>query len=303
MHEMNRNAGFSLVELIVAIAIMAIIGGSIVGFLSTSSASYKIVSEEADLQEEAQLAMNQLETLLINAECGVAYDLAADTLYIYNSENRYLITWDKDAATLNYSSEKRSKDAASGKYLNTFETSGGTALMAEYLDGFSVSVDSSSGIVADVSMHFVKSEKTYQVSQKVALRNTSLVVSSDPELVYAGEADGGEVTTLYYGMTVQLGTKKFAVGSTNSYDVTLGGSEDVTIPLSVAIKGSYYPSQSYSAKLIGSSLTDSDAKSRVSGDGSSVIIASGETSTSLTLTVISTAAPSLQCTVTIYVNR
>jgi hypothetical protein len=184
-----------------------------------------------------------------------------------------------------------------------FETSGGTALMAEYLDDFSVSVDSSSGIVADVSMHFVKSEKTYQVSQKVALRNTSLVVSNDPELVYAGESDGGEVTTLYYGMTVQLGIKKFAAGSLNSYDVTLGGSEDVTIPLSVAIKGSYFPSQSYSAKLTGSSLTDSDAKSRVSGDGSSVIIASGETSASLTLTVISTASPSLQCTVTLNVNR
>jgi prepilin-type N-terminal cleavage/methylation domain-containing protein len=301
MRKISNNKGFSLIELIVVMAVMVIIGGCIYGFVSASTRSYNSVSKETDLQEEAQLAMNQLTSLLMNAQDGVFYDDSTKTLYIYNDENRYKIAKGTDD-TLYYSVEARETDAT-GAFTDTFSASADQALMAEFLKDFSIDVDNSSdNTVVNVTMAFEKAKSSYSTTQKIVLRNPAIKNSNDMSVVYDGSSDAKKktVTATYTGMIVKLGTTRFTVGSAEPYVVNLTDGNDKVLSLSVVIKGAHYPSQSYQATLTGSSLSDSDTQSRV--EGGSVIISKNE-GNPLTLTVISTASPSLQCVVPINVKK
>ena len=51
----NKNKGFSLVELIIVIGMLAIVGTMIVSFVAISSRTYSQASAEIDIQEETQL--------------------------------------------------------------------------------------------------------------------------------------------------------------------------------------------------------------------------------------------------------
>lgn len=73
----HDNKGFSLVELVVVMAIMGFLGLAVAGFIGTSSNQYKYASKEVDLQYEAQIAMNQIGDLLIDAQKGVKYENGA----------------------------------------------------------------------------------------------------------------------------------------------------------------------------------------------------------------------------------
>ncbi|MEG1848279.1 MAG: prepilin-type N-terminal cleavage/methylation domain-containing protein [Lachnospiraceae bacterium] len=72
---MSRNKGFTLIELVVSIAILGVVGLAVMGFMTTGSRTYTNVNEEVDLQYEAQLSVNQLRDLIIDANRGVAYGL------------------------------------------------------------------------------------------------------------------------------------------------------------------------------------------------------------------------------------
>lgn len=69
-----KNKGFSLVELVVVMAIMGFLGLAVAGFIGTSTKQYKYASKEVDLQYEAQITMNQIGDLLIDAQKGVKYE-------------------------------------------------------------------------------------------------------------------------------------------------------------------------------------------------------------------------------------
>ena len=63
----NRNAGFSLLEMIVSIMAAAILMLGIVAFISTSRATYSIVGTSAKLQEEALVVENTLKEIIQEA--------------------------------------------------------------------------------------------------------------------------------------------------------------------------------------------------------------------------------------------
>ena len=60
-----ENKGFSLVELIVVIAIFSVVGIVVGGFLFTASRSYSLSANELELQDEAQLVANQIQEMLL----------------------------------------------------------------------------------------------------------------------------------------------------------------------------------------------------------------------------------------------
>ena len=59
----RNNKGFSLVELIVALAIFAIAGVAVFGFMVNSSRLYQRTNVEVKLQYEQQLAVNQIRDM------------------------------------------------------------------------------------------------------------------------------------------------------------------------------------------------------------------------------------------------
>lgn len=67
MHKMQKNKGYSLIELVITMAIFSIIMVAIIMMMRTSLASYKEGLFETTKQEEAQLVANQITDLLVDA--------------------------------------------------------------------------------------------------------------------------------------------------------------------------------------------------------------------------------------------
>lgn len=180
---MDNQKGFSLIELIVAIAILTIVGAAIVGFCMSGTSSYKTVSTEVDLQYEAQLAINQLSDLLIDANCGVGFDASTSTLLVYNDSVAYTIAW--TASDQKLTLNKYNVTATSV----TLESSN---LMAEYVTAFSAVIpteDKNSHQMVDLTIKFEKDDKNYLASKNVTLRNKVSTYASLAE-AYPGKSIG-----------------------------------------------------------------------------------------------------------------
>lgn len=169
---MDNQKGFSLIELIVAIAILTIVGGAVVGFCMSGTSSYKTVSTEVDLQYEAQLAVNQLSDLLIDANHGVGFDSANKTFFICNDSVAYTVVWNATDQKLTLNKYNVTASAV------TFESSN---LMAEYVTDFSATIpteDNNNHQMVNLTIKFTKDDKEYLGAKNVTLRNKVSAYSS-----------------------------------------------------------------------------------------------------------------------------
>lgn len=80
----EKNRGFTLVELIVSIAILGIVTIAAFSLMVAGSNTFGSVGTRLDLQLEAQLAANQIEAYIIDCNENLYFDGAA--LYVINSE-------------------------------------------------------------------------------------------------------------------------------------------------------------------------------------------------------------------------
>ena len=105
--------GYSLVEVLVVVMILAIVGAAILGFMVTSAKLFSGSKTEVDVQTEAQLTINWLNDVLVEAGHGVTYreeeSSGRNILEIYNTENVFTITWMKAENRL-YCDESRLED-------------------------------------------------------------------------------------------------------------------------------------------------------------------------------------------------
>lgn len=115
-NDMNRderitkvNKGFSLVELIIAVAILVIVIGSVCSFIVISSRNYANGNNDISVQQEAQLALNQMSDVIIDATRSinyVGYDSASqpfkvlkDSEFAFTPENKALIVYNAETLT------------------------------------------------------------------------------------------------------------------------------------------------------------------------------------------------------------
>lgn len=72
---MKKNQGYSLIELVTSLAILAIVGLVLVGFLVIASKTFRSENTEVNIQYESQLTINQLKDLIVDSNRGIAYGL------------------------------------------------------------------------------------------------------------------------------------------------------------------------------------------------------------------------------------
>ncbi len=76
------NRGLTLVELICAIAILSLVGTTVGGILIVSAQSYDNGMNEVELQQEAQMVVNQINDLIIDTTATESVSFADNTLVI-----------------------------------------------------------------------------------------------------------------------------------------------------------------------------------------------------------------------------
>ena len=67
------NKGFTLIELIVTVAIIAIFSGVVLTFVTTGSNTYRSTSSSAKVQMETQETFDQIEELIIDVNRSMYY--------------------------------------------------------------------------------------------------------------------------------------------------------------------------------------------------------------------------------------
>ena len=155
MRKYSDNKGFSLIELVISIAIIMTISGSIVSFLLAGSNSYSSVITTADLQQDAQLVMNHISHIVLSA---VNFDTATDTLEVVNETEKYKISWDKSKKILNYAENS----------LNRTLQNPDSVLMAENISDFMVNIDNNK---VKIRIKFENNSKAYAKEETITLRN------------------------------------------------------------------------------------------------------------------------------------
>ena len=120
----KQNSGFSLVELIIAIAILVIVTGAVCSFIIITSRNYANGNNDISVQQEAQLALNQMSDVIIDATESInyvgydesdqpvkalkdsefAFTPEKKALIVYNTEpDHYMFYWQKSDESLYFS--------------------------------------------------------------------------------------------------------------------------------------------------------------------------------------------------------
>lgn len=302
MNSRCDNRGLSLIEIMVAVAVMAIAGIAIAGFMVTGARSYTTTSSEINLQYEAQIAMNQIGDFLIDATEGVTYeadgavlvkddpavDYAQKNLYIYSSRKDAagaityyadVITWKKADQKLYYSKYDVTK---SGDTYTLGSATVADQLMTDYVAGFSPDL---SFVTSENRFHillnFEKGTKTYSSSSNVTLRNTLAVNRKAP----GGSVSGPTVPVTVTGVDIVQG------------DIILapGGAAQFT----AIVRGTGSPSQAVTWSV---DTTMTDAGTGIDASGK-LTVAAGETHPQFQVTARSVADSSQSDTVTVFVKK
>lgn len=227
------NRGLSLIELICAIAILAIITGTVGGAMVVATRSYRTGTTEAALQQEAQFTANVIESLIIDATKEVKWD--GTTLEIINEDNSYRIVYDGAEQTLRYT-----------EYVGGVPQEPQNELLAEHVTGFSVDTsnwDSARNIVLDINME--NSTSKYFTSYNVTSRNNpnvaagatlsakikcDTIVVLEPNEVFELPVSVTGASTTFSARVLDdtdnpTGKKTDATAQADSVKITVGGEE------------------------------------------------------------------------------
>lgn len=186
----RNNRGFTLVELLVAIAILSIIVGAVITFFMRTMSLYHSGNEESDLQNEAQMTMTQIENLVVNASQGVGLSptlpntqTSGNELYIYNryvNETTNNVSYQvthiyTENNKLKYCYMNYAIDTNTGSYALSQDRVNPQTL-SNYIESFMVDV---SELVSKNRISFsldfkTKGGKKYQTDNTVLLRNKVL---------------------------------------------------------------------------------------------------------------------------------
>ena len=146
----KNNTGFSLVELVVAFALLSIVSVILISFMVSGSNMYKNVSTEFALQMQSQTAMAQIKEYVVDCNGAVYFD--GETLTVRNTDKDHCFVWDSFEKTVTYNGD----------------------LLATDVSSFIVNAPNKAVLISAV---FEKNGKTYESTHAIALRNETVSLS------------------------------------------------------------------------------------------------------------------------------
>lgn len=146
---MRNNKGITLVEVLVTVAILSIVIVTASAFMTTSSRSFARESADSDVQSEAELAVNQIEDLIIDVNGGVSMtdDDAKMELLLYHAEDdssgvtvykKRTVTWDKTNGNIDCSEWNMVYDTSVNDYVEDGAAVYDNQLLADNVTNFIV---------------------------------------------------------------------------------------------------------------------------------------------------------------------
>lgn len=239
------NKGFTLVELVVTVAILALVGTALITMIAVSSTVYKKQTAEVNLQYQSQMASGQLQDLILSANNGMRWDEANRALYLYSAEydaagtlirKTTTITWNQDEKRLYLANENTAAPETLAMEVVDFDVAiydklgnmlATTVTEVDQPDGtkkeihnYDDSMDAHN-IVVRYSYDF--DGRTYNETTSCTLRNTILVSSaSDPDKFYQNvPSTGGDKVNAVIVSVPNISTNHLWVGeNTGDYPFT-----------------------------------------------------------------------------------
>lgn len=227
----RNNRGFTLIEVIVTLAILSVVSGSIVGFMVMASNQYRSSNTEVNLQFESQVVMNQIKDLIIDANKGVAYaapdaDGAEHTgmydaelpqqesgstvkrLYIYKNLPVDIVTWKEEERELYYSTASLGAD-------KTLQGETDQVLMSKYVSEFSVDLrDLESKRIVKITLTLASGSRHYTSNHTIYLRN-KVTANAPLDEVYEGVEES--MTTKVSSINITPSTAIVLPGNTQTF--------------------------------------------------------------------------------------
>lgn len=155
------NRGFTFIEMLVAVSILAIVMVSLAFIMSYSSRNYRNINEEVTLQTEAQIIINQMNDLILEGY-NVKFDPSGE-LTIYQENITYVILLDTIKHQLDFK-----------KFTSDGIQIGNKELLGKYVEEIQVvdtGADDSNNQIK-VSLKLKKEKSTFQLmNQVITLRN------------------------------------------------------------------------------------------------------------------------------------
>lgn len=156
----KNNKGFSMVEMICAIAVLSLTSTAIGSVMVMSTKNYQRGNAEVDVQKEAQATTNLIGNLLIDS-VDANYDATTKTLKIEGEGIEYLVVYDAANKKLTYKETKLGGTPLSG-------------VLAENVSDFRVDLSKySTNKNAKIDLGIEKNGKSYDASYNTTARNGS----------------------------------------------------------------------------------------------------------------------------------
>lgn len=239
---MVRNQkGFSLVELVITMALLAMVSLAVSGFIATGSRTYVNTNREIQVQKEAQLSVNQMTDIIIDVEKGVQYvdgtceltegatsaTVVKRELKLYNEKNNksYLLRFYGGSDMIENEKENciyllEGVDVGTGGVID-IQFTGEEYLLAQYVEDFNVDISELADKRMEMRVKYTMDSRSYETKETVKLRN-DIAASTNLSEIYEGEP----VKIVWIESVNVDGLDTIAIGSTNTYAATLVGETD-----------------------------------------------------------------------------
>ncbi len=178
MKKVKNNKGFTLVEVVIALALSAFLILGVTTIMNTSSRTYASLYNTVNLQYNSQIVATQLSERLVNCNGGIAWDSAQNTLSIVNLNDdgtktlhAYTVSEDEILYGTVSTSAVSPDDITLTNFMN--DTSNLSDIVSQNISQLSIDPSSTSGQIESVSLGigFEKSTRVQAVYQVIALKN------------------------------------------------------------------------------------------------------------------------------------